>query len=179
MASSTSTRASATPLPRSEESVKVVVRIRPLSQKEQEDGRRMYVSQPWSFLKCASPYARSTVCATLSHSPTPHHTQHTTSVAHADEALGQIVVRRPEGAAATTFATGAGDSKEDEGSSTCSKTFTFDAVFGPLATQRQVYDACAAAVVESVLDGYNGTIFAYGQVSGTRGTKGKRPIDCG
>lgn len=28
----------------------------------------------------------------------------------------------------------------------------------------QVYETCAAPVVESVLNGYNGTIFAYGQV---------------
>lgn len=57
--------------------------------------------------------------------------------------------------------TAAGESKDEEGKT---KIFTFDAVFGPAATQRQVYDACAAEVVESVLDGYNGTIFAYGQV---------------
>ena len=46
------------------------------------------------------------------------------------------------------------------------KAFAFDAVFGPETSQRQVYDACAAPVVESVLAGYNGTIFAYGQVGG-------------
>lgn len=44
-----------------------------------------------------------------------------------------------------------------------SKTFTFDAVFSEKSTQRHIYDVCAAPVVESVLAGYNGTIFAYGQ----------------
>jgi kinesin family protein 3/17 len=43
------------------------------------------------------------------------------------------------------------------------KSFSFDAVFGETSTQRQVYDTCAAPVVESVLNGFNGTIFAYGQ----------------
>ena len=43
------------------------------------------------------------------------------------------------------------------------KSFSFDAVFGEASTQRQVYDTCAAPVVESVLNGFNGTIFAYGQ----------------
>ena len=43
------------------------------------------------------------------------------------------------------------------------KTFTFDAVFSERSTQRQIYDVCAAPVVQSVLEGYNGTIFAYGQ----------------
>ena len=44
-----------------------------------------------------------------------------------------------------------------------SKTFSFDSVFSEHSTQRQIYDTCAAPVVSSVLDGYNGTIFAYGQ----------------
>ncbi len=44
------------------------------------------------------------------------------------------------------------------------KNFTFDAVFGSNAEQKNIYDICAASVVESVLNGYNGTIFAYGQV---------------
>ena len=44
-----------------------------------------------------------------------------------------------------------------------SKTFTFDHVFSENSTQRNIYDVCAAPVVQSVLEGYNGTIFAYGQ----------------
>ena len=44
-----------------------------------------------------------------------------------------------------------------------SKQFSFDAVFSESATQRKIYDTCAAPVVQSVLEGYNGTIFAYGQ----------------
>jgi kinesin family member 3A len=44
------------------------------------------------------------------------------------------------------------------------KSFTFDAVFGPNTLQKDIYNICAASVVESVLNGYNGTIFAYGQV---------------
>ena len=45
------------------------------------------------------------------------------------------------------------------------KNFTFDAVFSPAVTQKDIYDICASSVVDSVLSGYNGTIFAYGQVS--------------
>merc|ERR1739838_404004 len=45
------------------------------------------------------------------------------------------------------------------------KTFTFDRVFGPTTTQEQVYIAGAKPIVKDVLDGYNGTIFAYGQTS--------------
>jgi len=43
------------------------------------------------------------------------------------------------------------------------KMFTFDQVYGPKAQQKQIYDRTAAAIVESVCEGYNGTIFAYGQ----------------
>lgn len=41
--------------------------------------------------------------------------------------------------------------------------FTFDRVFGPDATQDQIYDLAATETVEETLKGYNGTIFAYGQ----------------
>ncbi|CAD5114686.1 DgyrCDS3731 [Dimorphilus gyrociliatus] len=43
------------------------------------------------------------------------------------------------------------------------KTFTFDTVFGPDCKQVDIYNTCARPIVESVLEGYNGTIFAYGQ----------------
>ncbi|KAK9819166.1 hypothetical protein WJX81_001387 [Elliptochloris bilobata] len=41
--------------------------------------------------------------------------------------------------------------------------YTYDAVLGPSSTQEQVYAATAQPIVESVLEGYNGTVFAYGQ----------------
>lgn len=43
------------------------------------------------------------------------------------------------------------------------KNFSYDAVYGADSTQRQVYDETAFPLVESVIQGYNGTIFAYGQ----------------
>uniref|UniRef100_A0A8C1U5Q2 Kinesin-like protein n=1 Tax=Cyprinus carpio TaxID=7962 RepID=A0A8C1U5Q2_CYPCA len=45
------------------------------------------------------------------------------------------------------------------------KPYIFDRVFPPNTTQEQVYDTCAKQIVKDVLDGYNGTIFAYGQTS--------------
>ena len=43
------------------------------------------------------------------------------------------------------------------------KTFAYDAVYGEESQQQTVYDESAFSLVESVLEGYNGTIFAYGQ----------------
>jgi hypothetical protein len=43
-----------------------------------------------------------------------------------------------------------------------SRVFTYDAVYGSDSTQREVYDEGAFPLVESVMSGYNGTIFAYG-----------------
>ncbi|XP_018418756.1 PREDICTED: kinesin-1 heavy chain [Nanorana parkeri] len=45
------------------------------------------------------------------------------------------------------------------------KPYVFDRVFQSNASQEQVYNACAKAIVKDVLEGYNGTIFAYGQTS--------------
>ena len=43
------------------------------------------------------------------------------------------------------------------------KTFTFDATFDELSTQQSFYEQSCESVVEAVLDGFNATIFAYGQ----------------
>lgn len=43
------------------------------------------------------------------------------------------------------------------------KQFTFDYTYGPNSRQETIYQMCAYRIVESVLEGYNGTIFAYGQ----------------
>ena len=42
--------------------------------------------------------------------------------------------------------------------------FTLDAMLGPDATQQDAYDQISG-IVDSVLQGYNGTLLAYGQVS--------------
>ena len=43
------------------------------------------------------------------------------------------------------------------------KTFQFDYVYPLTSTQREVYDQVAFPIVESIFQGYNGTVFAYGQ----------------
>ncbi|OQR71775.1 kinesin protein KIF3A-like, partial [Tropilaelaps mercedesae] len=43
------------------------------------------------------------------------------------------------------------------------KCFTFDLVFGPDSKQVDVYNRAARPIIDNVLQGYNGTIFAYGQ----------------
>lgn len=44
-----------------------------------------------------------------------------------------------------------------------SKDFAYDSVYDTDAKQQVVYDESAFPLVESVIKGYNGTIFAYGQ----------------
>lgn len=63
-----------------------------------------------------------------------------------DDKLGQIAIRNPK-------------APPDEPL----KVFTFDAVYGWTSSQRDVYDDVVRPLVESVLHGFNGTIFAYGQ----------------
>lgn len=61
------------------------------------------------------------------------------------------------------------------------KQFTFDYVFGPTATQKQLYEQCAFDVVGGVLEGYNATIFAYGQTGAgkTHTMEGRRECEEG
>ncbi|KAJ1514520.1 kinesin motor protein cin8, partial [Coelomomyces lativittatus] len=43
------------------------------------------------------------------------------------------------------------------------RSYTFDKVFSPEASQELVYREVVAPILEEVLTGYNCTIFAYGQ----------------
>ncbi|KAJ8412306.1 hypothetical protein AAFF_G00145730 [Aldrovandia affinis] len=93
---------------RSSETVKVVVRCRPMNEKEKAANYRHVVS--------------------------------------VDVKLGQVVVRNPRGAA-----------QEHP------KVFTFDSVYDWDSKQLDLYDESFRPLVDSVLQGFNGTIFAYGQ----------------
>lgn len=68
------------------------------------------------------------------------------NILEVDDKLGQIAIRNPK-------------APPDEPL----KVFTFDAVYGWTSSQRDVYDDVVRPLVESVLHGFNGTIFAYGQ----------------
>ncbi|XP_020577627.1 kinesin-like protein KIN-UB isoform X2 [Phalaenopsis equestris] len=55
-----------------------------------------------------------------------------------------------------------------------SETYEFDEVLTESASQKRVYEVVAKPVVESVLEGYNGTVMAYGQTgTGKTFTLGK------
>jgi kinesin family protein 5 len=43
--------------------------------------------------------------------------------------------------------------------------FNFDRIFDTNTTQQEIYESAAQPIIESVLEGFNGTIFAYGQTS--------------
>uniref|UniRef100_A0A5B7A4Y4 Kinesin motor domain-containing protein n=1 Tax=Davidia involucrata TaxID=16924 RepID=A0A5B7A4Y4_DAVIN len=68
------------------------------------------------------------------------------------------------------------------------RTFVFDKVFGPTSQQKDLYDQAVSPIVFEVLEGYNCTIFAYGQTGtgktytmegGARKKNGEFPSDAG
>ncbi|EEF29570.1 kinesin-like protein KIN-5D [Ricinus communis] len=68
------------------------------------------------------------------------------------------------------------------------RTFLFDKVFGPTSQQKDLYDLAVSPIVYEVLEGYNCTIFAYGQTGtgktytmegGGRRKNGEFPSDAG
>ncbi|XP_013855241.1 kinesin-like protein KIF3C [Austrofundulus limnaeus] len=94
---------------KSSESVKVVVRCRPLNRKEESNGLAGKIVQM-------------------------------------DLRLGQVILRNPRAPPSEP-----------------QKTFTFDAVYDASSKQRDLYDESVRPLIDSVLAGFNGTIFAYGQ----------------
>ncbi|KAF3442909.1 hypothetical protein FNV43_RR16827 [Rhamnella rubrinervis] len=68
------------------------------------------------------------------------------------------------------------------------RVFTFDKVFGPKAQQRSIYDQAISPIVNEVLEGFNCTVFAYGQTGtgktytmegGMRNKGGDLPAEAG
>ncbi|KAK1394579.1 kinesin-like protein KIN-5D [Heracleum sosnowskyi] len=68
------------------------------------------------------------------------------------------------------------------------RTFMFDKVFGPASQQKDLYEQAVSPIVYEVLEGYNCTIFAYGQTGtgktytmegGARKKNGEFPSDAG
>ena len=49
------------------------------------------------------------------------------------------------------------------GARTLRNTYAFDNVFTSFSTQKEVFDSTLAPVISDVLDGYESTVFAYGQ----------------
>lgn len=47
------------------------------------------------------------------------------------------------------------------------KAFTFDYVFNIDSQQEEIYVQCIEKLIEGCFEGYNATVFAYGQVSVT------------
>lgn len=50
------------------------------------------------------------------------------------------------------------------------KAFTYDFVFDIDSAQQEIYAACVHKLIEGCFDGYNATVFAYGQVLRERHT---------
>ncbi|RWR95516.1 kinesin-like protein KIN-5D [Cinnamomum micranthum f. kanehirae] len=69
------------------------------------------------------------------------------------------------------------------------RTFAFDKVFGPTSQQKDLFDQAISPIVNEVLEGYNCTIFAYGQTGtgktytmeggGKKNKNGEFPSDAG
>lgn len=57
------------------------------------------------------------------------------------------------------------------GSGATEKTFGFDYTFGPATDNAAFYEGCVAPLVGKAMQGFNVTIFAYGQVSECAGRR--------
>ena len=58
-------------------------------------------------------------------------------------------------------------------------SFTFDGVLDVDSTQQQVYELAGRSIVASLFDGFNGTIFSYGQTASGKTYTMQGPSTCG
>ena len=71
-----------------------------------------------------------------------------------------LTVNRP---ATVTSSTGGDNDDPLPSNAPPSRTFTFDYTYGSDTTQHAIFAQTAQPIIDSVLEGYNGTIFCYGQ----------------
>ena len=71
-----------------------------------------------------------------------------------------ITVDRPSDAASESSSA---PSSSSASAAASARTFTFDYTYGADCTQHQIFAQTAQPIIDSVLEGYNGTIFCYGQ----------------
>ena len=50
-----------------------------------------------------------------------------------------------------------------QNSTSAPRQFTFDFAYDANATQKMIYEETAKPIIDGVINGYNGTIFCYGQ----------------
>ncbi|VDM78346.1 unnamed protein product, partial [Strongylus vulgaris] len=110
-----------------QESVRVIVRCRPLSQVEIEQGHQ---SPNRALTRSLYSGEKAKICF---------------SIVSMYPDRGLVELRNPK------------DLHEP------SKDFTFDAIYNESSKQLDLYDETFRDLVDSVLNGFNGTIFAYGQ----------------
>lgn len=81
-------------------------------------------------------------------------TIHDPSVVRVNSAQGSLTVSDPAAA-------GAAGSRQQENENF--RQFTFDFCYSPEVSQQYIYAETAQPIIDGVINGYNGTIFAYGQ----------------
>lgn len=149
-------QSSAASKPRAAERVKVFCRLRPLLQRE-KDG--------WSYEEYLQQFGDTDGLS---------NNNNNTNSSNGDEATPETTFVTEKGklnfsSSASSAVSLASDGKtiyfHQPQSSTNDKEFTFDASLSESTTQEQVYVHAAQEIVRDVLEGYNGTIFAYGQTS--------------
>ncbi|KAA8498582.1 Kinesin-like protein KIF11 [Porphyridium purpureum] len=136
----------AAPAPPKDVNVQVFLRCRPMNSKEKTGNERCVVS-------CLPPNAVHLTGASNSGKAS-------SAVSTRNGTLSSSSVVSGSSLAGNT-ATSGGTSNGSSGMS--QRKYQFDRVFGPESTQQEVYDYVAAPIVEEVLQGYNCTVFAYGQ----------------
>lgn len=52
---------------------------------------------------------------------------------------------------------------QDDSVFTKEDNFTFDKIFTPTSTQHDLFQDSASSIVDDIMEGYNGTVLAYGQ----------------
>jgi hypothetical protein len=144
------------------EAVKVVVRCRPLSEREVQDGRQQVVdadAHNGTITVCVLRFvvlvgcALSALCARCGVEATSAHAfpNQTTRITYVD--AHRLQLRAPRGGGG-----GGGGGGEPP------HTFAFDQVYDGASAQAELFGASAAPIVDAVLQGYNGGAVLCGYV---------------
>jgi hypothetical protein len=126
--------------------IRVLVRVRPLSDRESRSNPSSTLEIDDGGMGSSIDFGAGDECRTTA----------STSI---DGGRGKVVIVDQGGGSGGY---GSGYDSGANGPSAQQRSFTYDAVFGPQSRQAQIFDS-VEGIIDAVCAGYNGTIVAYGQ----------------
>ena len=140
--------------------IRVLVRVRPFNEREMKFNPTSVLEIDDGDMKSSIDFGMTTT-SSATHNNNDDDDGSNNNSGSSSKGTVSIVDNNTSGGYGSGYDSGA-NNNINATTSSASRSFTYDAVFGPQSKQVQIYDS-VKGIIDAVCAGYNGTIVAYGQ----------------